>query len=502
MADAKKGTLIVLEGLDGSGKATQAKLLAQHLKEAGKNVQEITFPDYASDSSALVKMYLAGQFGDKPDDVNAYAASSFYAVDRYASYKTSWGSFYEAGGVIIADRYTTSNAVHQCSKLPPEQWESFLQWLFDYEFRLLGLPAPDEVIYLQVDPAVSQKLMTQATRAKKTSTKKTWSTWPGAGTRRNSVRPIWAGRRSTAPRAMPCGASRTSRAKCGNWPSGLFENKGGILFMYRLMQPSDRAAVVALWQKERGDTAEFINTAMDRFAGEQNVYVAEENGQIEAAALAVPVTLQGRPGNYLFGLCGQGNLILAGLVDTLCAQQKLRGAGFTVAAPTSPERAALLQDKGFQKAFALRCLPREVERNLWSQAEFDSVTAKKLCELRERFWPDTVMLTPEKMAVVLGDLYSRGATIVSSEQGYGIYFRKEDTLYFVELMAEDDRSAEKLMEAAREKEVIVEKAVITVGAAQNLFLGEGTRQDYGMIRFEGEPFDVSESYMRLMLENG
>ena len=106
MADAKKGTLIVLEGLDGSGKATQAKLLAQHLKEAGKNVQEITFPDYASDSSALVKMYLAGQFGDKPDDVNAYAASSFYAVDRYASYKTSWGSFYEAGGVIIADRYT------------------------------------------------------------------------------------------------------------------------------------------------------------------------------------------------------------------------------------------------------------------------------------------------------------------------------------------------------------------------------------------------------------
>ena len=93
MVDAKKGTLIVLEGLDGSGKATQAKLLAQHLKEAGKNVQEITFPDYASDSSALVKMYLAGQFGDKPDDVNAYAASSFYAVDRYASYKTSWGSF-------------------------------------------------------------------------------------------------------------------------------------------------------------------------------------------------------------------------------------------------------------------------------------------------------------------------------------------------------------------------------------------------------------------------
>ena len=156
-----KGKLIVMEGLDGSGKATQAKLLAEHLVERGFSVREVTFPDYASDSSALVKMYLAGQFGERPDDVNAYAASSFYAVDRYASYKKDWGSFYEGGGIVIADRYTTSNAVHQCSKLPPEQWEGFLGWLFDYEFHLLRLPAPDQVIYLQVDPAVSQKLMTQ-----------------------------------------------------------------------------------------------------------------------------------------------------------------------------------------------------------------------------------------------------------------------------------------------------------------------------------------------------
>ena len=156
-----KGRLIVLEGLDGSGKATQAKLLAASLTAKGLPVREITFPNYASDSSALVRMYLAGQFGEKPDDVNAYAASSFYAVDRYAGYKSDWGRFYEEGGILIADRYTTSNAVHQCSKLPPEQWERFLHWLFDYEFRLLGLPAPDCVIYLQVDPAVSQRLMTE-----------------------------------------------------------------------------------------------------------------------------------------------------------------------------------------------------------------------------------------------------------------------------------------------------------------------------------------------------
>ena len=271
--------------------------------------------------------------------------------------------------------------------------------------------------------------------------------------------------------------------------------------MYRLMQPEDKPAVLALWQSQRNESEEFAKKAIEQFAGEQNVYVAEENDEIAAVALAVPVTLQGRTGTYLYGLCGEGSLIMAGLVDYLCAQQKLRGAGFTVAVPTGPEQAALLQDKGFVWAFPLRCLPREVERNLWSQAEFDSVTAKKLCELRERFWPDTVQFSPERMAVVLGDLYSAGATIVSTEQAYGIYFRKEDTLYFVELQADNDRAAEVLMEAAREKEVIVEKAVITVGAAQPLFLGEGKRQEYGMIRFDAEPFDVSESYMRLMLEN-
>ena len=155
------GQLIIFEGLDGSGKGTQTKLTAQRLKKQGRDLRQITFPDYDSESSALVKMYLSGAFGDKPDDVNAYAASSFYAVDRFASYKTDWGEFYREGGLVLSDRYTTSNAVHQCSKLPPEEWEQFLHWLFDYEFHLLGLPAPDCVIYLQVDPAVSQKLMTQ-----------------------------------------------------------------------------------------------------------------------------------------------------------------------------------------------------------------------------------------------------------------------------------------------------------------------------------------------------
>ena len=271
--------------------------------------------------------------------------------------------------------------------------------------------------------------------------------------------------------------------------------------MYRLMQPQELPAVQALWQQQGQVSAAFARQALEHFAGLENVYVAVENDQLTAMALAVPVSLKGRPGSYLYGLCGEGSLIRAGLLDYLCAQQKLRGAGFTVAVPQTLAEAELLREKGFERAFALRCLPRSVSRNLWAQAEFDTVTAKKLCELRARFWPDTVQLPPERMAVVLGDLYARGATLVSSNQGYGVYFRSEDTLYFVEMMAEDDRAAEKLMEAAREKEVIVEKAVITVGAAQTLFLGEGTRQDYGMIRFDAEPFDVSESYMRLMMEH-
>ena len=154
------GKLIVLEGLVGSGKGTHAGLLANRLRDEGYKVKKITFPDYNERSSVLVKMYLGGEFGNKPEDVNAYAASSFYAVDRYASYKKYWKSFYESGGIIIADRYTTSNATHQMGKLDSAQWDSFLAWLSDYEYEKLGLPQPDVTLYLDMDPDISQKLMT------------------------------------------------------------------------------------------------------------------------------------------------------------------------------------------------------------------------------------------------------------------------------------------------------------------------------------------------------
>ena len=153
------GKLIVIEGLDGSGKSTQLLLLEENLKKCGIDCKSVSFPNYEDDSSALVKMYLRGEFGSDPTDVNAYAASCFYAVDRYASFKKDWGSYYNDGGVIISGRYTTSNAVHQCSKLPKEEWESFLSWLYDFEYNKLSIPKPDKVIFLDMPTEVSQKLL-------------------------------------------------------------------------------------------------------------------------------------------------------------------------------------------------------------------------------------------------------------------------------------------------------------------------------------------------------
>lgn len=144
------GKLIVLEGTDGSGKATQCAALMERLLREGTDCRRVEFPRYSERSSALIQMYLGGEFGDKPSDVNAFAASTFYAVDRYASYKQDWGGYYEAGGLILADRYTTSNAVHQGSKLPEEERRDYCSWLFDFEYRLMGLPEPDLVIYLDV----------------------------------------------------------------------------------------------------------------------------------------------------------------------------------------------------------------------------------------------------------------------------------------------------------------------------------------------------------------
>ena len=153
------GKLIVIEGTDGSGKSTQFRLLTERMDREGRAFQQLEFPQYGEPSSALIKMYLGGEFGSNPSDVNAYAASAFYAVDRYASYKKVWGQWYENGGLVLSARYTTSNAVHQASKEPEESQGAYLKWLYEFEYDKLGLPRPDLVIYLDVPTDFTEKMM-------------------------------------------------------------------------------------------------------------------------------------------------------------------------------------------------------------------------------------------------------------------------------------------------------------------------------------------------------
>lgn len=160
-----RGKLIVLEGTDGSGKATQARLLAQHLAREGRAFREIDFPRYGNPFAEPAKLYLDGALGAHAGDVNAYAASVLFAVDRFASYKEDWGGAYEAGELILANRYTTSNAVHQASKLPTGEREAYLRWLFDLEYHRMGLPAPDLVIYLDLPTELSEAMLRKRQQA-------------------------------------------------------------------------------------------------------------------------------------------------------------------------------------------------------------------------------------------------------------------------------------------------------------------------------------------------
>lgn len=155
-----KGKLITIEAGDGSGKATQTKALYDRLLAEGYQVLKVEYPDYQSESSALVRMYLGGEFGQQAENVSAYGASAFFAVDRYASYLLKWRQAYESGWIILADRYTTSNMVHQAVKLKDSaEREEFLTWLWDFEFGRLQLPVPDRVIYLDMPQEISDRLI-------------------------------------------------------------------------------------------------------------------------------------------------------------------------------------------------------------------------------------------------------------------------------------------------------------------------------------------------------
>ena len=151
-----KGKLFVIEGLDGCGKSTQLEMLKS---KTGDNTRFISFPNYDSASGEIIKDYLSGRFAEENGKAGAYTASSFYAVDRYISYKTDWEKDYQAGKTIIAARYTSSNAIYQMTKLDRAQWDEYLSWLEDYEYDKFGIPRPDKVVFLDMPIEVSQKLL-------------------------------------------------------------------------------------------------------------------------------------------------------------------------------------------------------------------------------------------------------------------------------------------------------------------------------------------------------
>lgn len=154
------GKIIVIEGLDGCGKQTQSEKLYNRLISENYNVKKIAYPRYENPSSSLVKMYLSGEFGKNANEVNPYIASTFYAVDRYASFKQDYEEFYKNGGILLLDRYVTANMVHQSSKIDNvEEKEKFLTWLMDFEYGMFGIPKPDKVFFLNIPPKVSQILI-------------------------------------------------------------------------------------------------------------------------------------------------------------------------------------------------------------------------------------------------------------------------------------------------------------------------------------------------------
>ena len=203
------GKLIVFEGTDGSGKSTQFDLLTKRLEREGQAFRRLRFPRYDQESSALIRMYLGGQFGSDPNAVNAYAASTFYAVDRYASYLQDWKDDYKAGMLFLADRYTTSNAVHQGGKMDAEARAAYYDWLYDLEFGKMGLPKPDLVILMDMPIELTRQLM-----RKRVSMSRIWNIWPTAGTARWKRRSTTAGPWSAARKTENSEPLKRSTRKC------------------------------------------------------------------------------------------------------------------------------------------------------------------------------------------------------------------------------------------------------------------------------------------------
>ena len=263
-------------------------------------------------------------------------------------------------------------------------------------------------------------------------------------------------------------------------------------------------ALAQLFVDSFGGTLQFAMSVLEDFAGEGNVFTARQDGACAALLCAVPATLYGRKGAYYYGLTTRPGLrgkgVMTALMDAAGEELARRGAAFAALIPAGAPLFDFYARRGFEKAFSKRVLRRQVRNNLWAQAEFDTVTAKGLQLLRKTYAPNAVELNARGYTAVLTDLYSMGVTSLCTDHGYGLFFKKGGTMRFVELFADSDRAADTLLEAARQK-TGAETAVLELGESQSVFPGEGVPRDYGMIRFFGQPFDVRDAYMRLMLDD-
>lgn len=273
--------------------------------------------------------------------------------------------------------------------------------------------------------------------------------------------------------------------------------------MPRRAESGDIPALCGLWEKVFGDREDYARKMMCEVAGVENVCLDDEDGKVAAMLTAIPVTMDGRPGAYFYAAATAPEYRRQGRMSRLleyARQAQMRaGRGFAVLVPADEEKRAFYAKRGFEDTFRLRRVTREIKRNIWAVAQFDSITAARLEQLRRQYAPGAVTLPHEGMLAEIVQLYSAGATTVETAHGYGIYFEENGVLDFVELFARSDGDAERILEAARDR-TGAERAVITVGAESELFLGEGRGQPYGMGWFWDEKPPLYGAYMRLMPE--
>ena len=272
--------------------------------------------------------------------------------------------------------------------------------------------------------------------------------------------------------------------------------------MIRLMRPEDLPAMKAIWLEAFGPDP--VEEIIGKFAGSTHAWVEERNGQVAAMVLTPPAQIGSHKGVYLCALATakewRGKGIATAMLNEILNLLVQVGVEFAALIPETESLYGFYEKRGFVRAFARRELEKPLRRNLWSQAEFDTVPVRAVGDLRAKFCPQVMQFSSEAMAWTMGSLYARGVTVVSNENGYGMYFREGDCLRFVELLAKNDKAVNCLLEAAREREVVAERAVFSVPDTGTLFLGEGRRYDHGMIRFLAQPFAVEESYLGLALD--